>query len=178
MIRVLHLPGSPFPEGYSASDVDDAEGSWKPGEVRAVERAVARRLCSTFPDAFDLAPRELAPGEVPMPPALGDDGDDGDASILDELTLLDEDGAFILVEGDPLPEGVELPETALLDPDTLDLSTAIIVPIEGRAAPTLPPEGLPAEKSTEVEEPPVESSTPTPTPTEAETPAPAQPTEG
>jgi len=69
-MRVLHAITSPWPQGYSSSDVV----AWMPGEVREVTAEQAAYLTSTFPAAFveqhDPVPAPVRRGKKPAPAAL------------------------------------------------------------------------------------------------------------
>lgn len=61
---LLHQAPSPWPGGYSSSEVS----GWAPGEEREVSVAEAARLLEQFPGVFVPAPARVAVA-VPQPRA-------------------------------------------------------------------------------------------------------------
>lgn len=57
--KLLHRPGSPFPNGYRS---DAVQQGWPVGEERAVDAETAEYLLETFPGAFVEAGARKAAG--------------------------------------------------------------------------------------------------------------------
>lgn len=66
MIQLRLVPGTGLDCGYQSADVV----LWQPGEVRAVDEAVARYLTSTFPECF-VEHADPPPATRPSSPTRG-----------------------------------------------------------------------------------------------------------